>query len=308
MFEYVPDVFRAAVRGQRGRGRRLVQGPGQQQAHPRPAAPRRGRPRHQLRGQGRPRVAARRRLPRHRLAAAQGRDPAPAAVDVPPVQGAGRRRHHRRADGGRARPATTSWAASRSTPTPRPPPTCPGLFASGEVAGGMHGSNRLGGNSLSDLLVFGRRSGEGAAAYVKALKGQYPKVTQAQVDELSSRGASRRSSGTGETAYELHEELQQCMNDLVGIIRKRTEIEDALERLEKLKERAVARVGGRRPGVQPGLAPRPRPAQHAGRVRVHRPGGADARGVARRPHPRRLPEDERDVAQGQPDLLAERQG
>ena len=74
----------------------------------------------------------------------------------------------------------------------------------------------------------------------------------------------------GENAYDLHEELQQCMNDLVGIIRKAGEIEDALERLEKLKERAqhVSVVGGR--GVQPGLAPRARPAQHARGLRVHR--------------------------------------
>ncbi len=122
----------------------------------------------------------------------------------------------------------------------------PGLFASGEVAGGMHGSNRLGGNSLSDLLVFGRRSGEGAAAYVKALRGQYPKITQQQVDALAGEALSP-FEGKGETAYELHEELQRCMNDLVGIIRKRNEVEDALERLEKLKERAqhVSAAGGR---------------------------------------------------------------
>ena len=97
----------SAVRGQRGRGRRLVQGPRPQQAHPRPAAARRGRPRDQLRGEGRPRLAARRRVPRHRLAAAEGRDPAAAAVDAPPVQGAGRRRHHRRARWRSGRPATT---------------------------------------------------------------------------------------------------------------------------------------------------------------------------------------------------------
>ncbi len=90
-----------AVRRQRGRGRRLVQGPRPQQAHPRPAPPRRGGARDQLRGQGRPRIAARWRVPRHRLAPAEGRDPAAAAVDAPPVQGTGRRRHHGRADGGR---------------------------------------------------------------------------------------------------------------------------------------------------------------------------------------------------------------
>ncbi|WP_375477257.1 fumarate reductase/succinate dehydrogenase flavoprotein subunit [uncultured Jatrophihabitans sp.] len=123
----------------------------------------------------------------------------------------------------------------------------PGLFASGEVAGGMHGSNRLGGNSLSDLLVFGKRSGEGASAYVKALRGQYPKVTDQQVAALS-QAALAPFDGIGETAYEIHEELQQCMNDLVGIIRKAAEVEDALERLEKLKERAkhVSAAGTRR--------------------------------------------------------------
>jgi succinate dehydrogenase / fumarate reductase flavoprotein subunit len=122
----------------------------------------------------------------------------------------------------------------------------PGLFASGEVAGGMHGSNRLGGNSLSDLLVFGKISGEGAAAYVKALAAQYPKVSDARVEECR-RLALAPFEQQGETSYELHAELQQVMNDLVGIIRKASEVEDALERLEKLKERAkdVSTGGGR---------------------------------------------------------------
>ncbi|MGH8961101.1 MAG: fumarate reductase/succinate dehydrogenase flavoprotein subunit [Jatrophihabitantaceae bacterium] len=121
-----------------------------------------------------------------------------------------------------------------------------GLFASGEVAGGMHGSNRLGGNSLSDLLVFGRRSGEGAAAYVKSLKGQYPKITEAQT-AACAEVALAPFEQHGDTAYELHDELQRCMNELVGIIRKASEVEDALERLEKLKERAknVSAAGGR---------------------------------------------------------------
>src|SRR5581483_391095 len=122
----------------------------------------------------------------------------------------------------------------------------PGLFASGEVAGGMHGSNRLGGNSLSDLLVFGKLSGEGASAYVKSLGGHYPTITDAQVDACES-AALAPFEQQGETAYALHEELQQVMNDLVGIIRKAGEVEDALERLEKLKERAkdVSAIGGR---------------------------------------------------------------
>jgi succinate dehydrogenase / fumarate reductase flavoprotein subunit len=122
----------------------------------------------------------------------------------------------------------------------------PGLFASGEVAGGMHGSNRLGGNSLSDLLVFGKLSGEGAAAYVKGLAGRYPTVTDEQL-AACERTALAPFEHQGDSAYEIHEELQQVMNDLVGIIRKAGEVEDALERLEKLKERAkdVSVTGGR---------------------------------------------------------------
>src|SRR5437763_2432881 len=85
----------------------------------------------------------------------------------------------------------------------------PGLFASGEVAGGMHGSNRLGGNSLSDLLVFGKLSGEGASAYVKTLKGQYPTITTAQIASCE-KVALAPLAQDGESAYELHEELQQC--------------------------------------------------------------------------------------------------
>ncbi|MDQ2796475.1 MAG: fumarate reductase/succinate dehydrogenase flavoprotein subunit, partial [Actinomycetota bacterium] len=123
----------------------------------------------------------------------------------------------------------------------------PGLFASGEVAGGMHGSNRLGGNSLSDLLVFGKRSGEGAAEYVKTLKGTYPVITDAQVAACEQIALQPMEKEDGESSYALHEELQQIMNDLVGIIRKASEVQDALERLDKLKERAQhIRVTGSR--------------------------------------------------------------
>ena len=122
----------------------------------------------------------------------------------------------------------------------------PGLFGSGEVAGGMHGSNRLGGNSLSDLLVFGRLSGEGAAAYVKGLKGQYPTVSTEQLASCE-KVALAPLEQDGETAYQLHEELQQCINDLVGLVRTGSELQDALERIEKLKDRAqhVCAAGGR---------------------------------------------------------------
>jgi succinate dehydrogenase / fumarate reductase flavoprotein subunit len=130
----------------------------------------------------------------------------------------------------------------------------PGLFAAGEVAGGMHGSNRLGGNSLSDLLVFGRRAGLYAAQYAAGLGGQRPAVAQEQIDAAAREalrpfeagadvaGGSGGSGGAPENPYTLHQELQQVMNDLVGIIRRAPEMEQALERLAGLRERS-RRVG-----------------------------------------------------------------
>ncbi|MDX8050322.1 fumarate reductase/succinate dehydrogenase flavoprotein subunit [Lentzea sp. BCCO 10_0798] len=115
----------------------------------------------------------------------------------------------------------------------------PGLYAAGEVSGGMHGSNRLGGNSLSDLLVFGRRAGAGAAEYVRAM-GERPVVSEDIVTEARATALRPFQQEGGENPYTLHMELQQSMNDLVGIIRKAGEMEEALQRLEKLKERAQA--------------------------------------------------------------------
>jgi succinate dehydrogenase / fumarate reductase flavoprotein subunit len=117
--------------------------------------------------------------------------------------------------------------------------TVPGLFAAGECSGGMHGSNRLGGNSLSDLLVFGRRAGLGAADYARALSSR-PKVSQDAVDAAAQRALAPfdgPSSGAAENPYTLHLELQQSMNDLVGIIRNSEEITEALGRLGKFRER-----------------------------------------------------------------------
>jgi succinate dehydrogenase / fumarate reductase flavoprotein subunit len=117
-----------------------------------------------------------------------------------------------------------------------------GLFAAGEVAGGMHGSNRLGGNSLSDLLVFGRRAGLGAATYVESLGGLRPPVRESDVEAAGQRAIARFDSSThsedAENPYLLHQELQQTMNDLVGIIRTADEIKRALKRLEELRQRA----------------------------------------------------------------------
>jgi succinate dehydrogenase / fumarate reductase, flavoprotein subunit len=118
--------------------------------------------------------------------------------------------------------------------------TVPGLFAAGECSGGMHGSNRLGGNSLSDLLVFGRRAGLGAADYVRALSSR-PKVSEDAVETAAKRALAPFETSTNgakaENPYTLQLELQQSMNDLVGIIRKAEEITEALGRLDQLRER-----------------------------------------------------------------------
>jgi len=112
----------------------------------------------------------------------------------------------------------------------------PGLFAAGEVAGGMHGSNRLGGNSLSDLLVFGRRAGMGAATYVDQLQAR-PKIDEADVDAAAADALAPFELEGGENPYTIHQELQQAMNDLVGIIRKEEEMEQALGRLSEFRSR-----------------------------------------------------------------------
>jgi len=116
----------------------------------------------------------------------------------------------------------------------------PGLFAAGECAGGMHGSNRLGGNSLSDLLVFGRRAGLGAADYVAGL-GRRPAISDVDVDAaalLAVAPFDPPDDGVAvENPYTLHAELQQVMNDLVGIIRTEAEMVEALDRLQRLRAR-----------------------------------------------------------------------
>ncbi|MFC6011553.1 fumarate reductase/succinate dehydrogenase flavoprotein subunit [Nocardia lasii] len=126
----------------------------------------------------------------------------------------------------------------------------PGLFAAGECSGGMHGSNRLGGNSLSDLLVFGRRAGLGAAAYVQGLTSK-PTPADADIEDAVNTALAPFDSpahGRRENPYTLHAELQQTMNDLVGIIRKEHEVRAAIDKLAELRARfADVTVAGKRP-------------------------------------------------------------
>ncbi len=124
--------------------------------------------------------------------------------------------------------------------------TVPGLFACGEVAGGMHGSNRLGGNSLSDLLVFGRRAGMAASDYAEGRTGS-PAIDRAEAQAVVAEALAPFGRDGGESPYDVHRDLQETMQALVGIIRTESELRQAAEELDKLGERAdrVAVSGGR---------------------------------------------------------------
>ena len=114
--------------------------------------------------------------------------------------------------------------------------TVPGLFAAGECASGINGANRLGGNSLSDLIVFGKRAGEFAAIYAK--ENPAGDVNQTQVEETVRWSLEPFSREAGENAFAIQHDLQAMMQDLVGIVRTESEMQEALDGLQKMKERA----------------------------------------------------------------------
>lgn len=119
-----------------------------------------------------------------------------------------------------------------------------GLFAAGEVAAGLHGSNRLGGNSLSDLLVFGKRAGEYAAAYAKN-RSDFPAIDPTQVESTVQDSKKPFEQTEGENPYSISEDLKQMMQAKVGIVRTADELKEALEEINKLRERAATvKVGG----------------------------------------------------------------
>jgi len=124
--------------------------------------------------------------------------------------------------------------------------TVPGLFAAGESAAGLHGANRLGGNSLSDLIVFGKRAGEFAAKFAK--ENAAARLDRQQIDEAARYALGPFERGpSGENPYAIQQELQEMMQDLVGIVRRQEEIEQALGRIAGLKARAAnAGVPGNR--------------------------------------------------------------
>ena len=116
--------------------------------------------------------------------------------------------------------------------------TVEGLYAAGEVAGGMHGSNRLGGNSLSDLLVFGRRAGHNAAYHAARTRERRPRLPDEEVKAAALRALAPFESEGGENPYTIQKDLQEVMQRLVGIIRKEAELEESLTEIAALKERA----------------------------------------------------------------------
>jgi succinate dehydrogenase / fumarate reductase flavoprotein subunit len=113
----------------------------------------------------------------------------------------------------------------------------PGLFAAGEAAAGLHGANRLGGNSLSDLLVFGRRAGLSAAEHARQVSR--PVVDEAQVDDATREMLAPFERSDGDSPYDLHRDLQETMQNYVGIFRSEEDLKRGLDELQKLKQRAA---------------------------------------------------------------------
>jgi len=124
--------------------------------------------------------------------------------------------------------------------------TVPGLFAAGETSGGMHGANRLGGNSLSDLLVFGKRAGAGATEYAKK-QGAHAALDSSQIDAAERDLLTPFERKDGPSAYDVHAKLQQTMQSLVGIFRVAEDLEAAVREIGRLRaEAATVRVTGSR--------------------------------------------------------------
>ena len=127
----------------------------------------------------------------------------------------------------------------------------PGLFACGECAGGMHGANRLGGNSLSDLLVFGKLAGEGAGKYIKKLQGT-PKLDAGQIGSIIRRATDILNRESGTNPFLVQEDLQDVMQKYVGIIRTADELKKGLEELKRLYQDAGKVKAHASPQYNPG--------------------------------------------------------
>jgi succinate dehydrogenase / fumarate reductase flavoprotein subunit len=122
--------------------------------------------------------------------------------------------------------------------------TIRGLFAAGEVGGGLHGANRLGGNSLSDLLVFGKRAGEFATARSREMP-EWPRIDDAEIDRIAAQSLAPLERSEGENPYAIQQALQQLMQRNVGIVRSAADLQEALGKLAELRQRAAkVKCGG----------------------------------------------------------------
>ena len=187
-----------------------------------------------------------------------------------------------------------------------------GLYSVGECSGGMHGSNRLGGNSLSDLLVFGRRAGEAAASYAAGLGGAKPSVADADLDAARQRalapfeGEGGADAGHAENPYTIQAELPGVDERAGRHHPHRQGARAVAGRDREVQGARRAPAGAGWPGLQPRMAPGARPAQHAAGLGEHREGGARPHGVTRGSHPRRLPRAGRGVGHQEPRGLPRR--
>ena len=168
--------------------------------------------------------------------------------------------------------------------------TTPGLYAAGEVAAGMHGANRLGGNSLSDLLVFGARAGAAAARRAADQAGRgVPGSGPDPGCQRRARGAARATAVAGEDPYAIQRDLQEVMQRLVGIFREEADLDEAIRQLADLRASLAAGQGNRRAGLQSRLEPGLRARQPADRVRGDHPERSPADREPRGAQPPRLP-------------------
>ena len=295
-----------AVRGDRGGGRPLVHRPGPQPAPAGAAAPGRGGPGQQLAevkaGRGSPHGGVFLDIASRRTA---GGDPAAAAVHVPPVQGAGRRRHHQGADGGRPGAALRDGRRGGG-PGHRRGDACPACSPPARSPAGCTAPTGSAATPCPTCWCSAAGPGTGAVEYLDSLGDARPAASDADLAAARAEALAPLERSGGENPYTVHAEVQQTMSDLVGIIRKEEEIKQALAELEKLRDAGRQRQRRGRPGLQPRLAPGPGPAQHHADRGLRGAGGAGAAGEPRRAHPRRLPRDVAGMAQGQPDLHAGR--
>ena len=305
MFDYVPDVFRGQVR--RRPRRRPTAGTTTRTT----TAPPELLPRDEVARAINSEVKAGRGSPHGgvfldvstRLPAEEIQQQA--AVDAPPVQGAGRRRHHRRADGGRP---DLPLRDGRRRGRPRHRQSGGARAVRGRRGRRRHARLEPARRQLAVRPAGVRPAGRARRRGVRRLRSAQAPAGRAR---RGRRAAAERRRWRRSTLRRRREPVHDPRRAAADDERPgrhhphaRTRCEQALRRLA-----GAARPGGEgqrrgRPAVQPRLAPRARPAQHAARLRVRGQGGAGARGVARRPHPRRLPGDGARVAQGQPDLLA----